>query len=86
VGIHSLLNQSYPMKKTHLLCFIGGDFLSTLFTLLFGGEVTHFFLKAVGTVIIGVIGGVAGLAGKDIYPLLKASLIRLIYKLYKNKK
>lgn len=61
------------MKKnsTSLLCFFGGDFASTLFILLFGGEVTHFLLKAFATLILGVIGGLAGLAGKDLYPIVK---------------
>lgn len=82
MSIHSLLNYLTLMRKTNLLCFVGGDFLATIFTLLFGGEVTHFILKAFGTVIIGVIGGIAGLAGKDIYPLLKKYIQS---KLFKNK-
>jgi hypothetical protein len=65
------------------LCFAGGDLLVTLFTLLWGGDITHFFLKAFGTIIIGIIGGVAGLAGKDLYPVLKKYIQS---KLFKNKK
>lgn len=70
------------ISNSHL-CFAGGDFLVTLFVLLWGGDITHFALKAVGTIIIGIIGGIAGLAGKDLYPVLKKIIQS---KLNKNKK
>lgn len=77
------------IRDAHL-CFAGGDLLVTLFTLLWGGEVSHFFLKALGTLILGVIGGLAGLAGKDLYPVAKKWFLKtfkkLKSKLFKNRK
>jgi hypothetical protein len=64
------------MSTAHALCFVSADFFTTTFYLLFGNEVTHFLLKACGTLIIGMIGGLAGLLGKDLYPLLKKQIIR----------
>jgi hypothetical protein len=65
-----------------VVCFFCGDIFSTGFYLVFGGEFTHFMLKALGTLVIGVIGGLAGLVGKDIYPLIK----NYIFQLYQNLK
>lgn len=66
-------------------CFLIGDIFSTGFYLIFGDVVTHFILKAIGTLIIGVLGGIAGLAGKDLYPMLKAHIKKILTKKKKTK-
>jgi hypothetical protein len=65
-------------------CFLCADGFTMLFTMLWGGELTHFIFKAAGTIIIGIFGGLAGLAGKDLYPILKKKLKKKFTK-SKNK-
>lgn len=68
------------MRKlnTSMICFFCGDIFSTGFFLVWSGELSHFILKAFGTLIIGVIGGLAGLLGKDLYPIIKMAIIRKV--------
>jgi hypothetical protein len=66
--MRKLLQQ---FNTSHGACFFCADIFSMCFHLLWGGEITLFVMKAAGTIIIGILGGLAGLAGKDLYPLLK---------------
>jgi len=74
------MRKIFSQLNSSRLCFLSGDLLSTSFYLLFGSEITHFMLKAFGTLIIGIIGGLAGLAGKDLYPILKQFIKSKIFK------
>lgn len=65
------------------MCFWVGDVFATGFYLLIGEAFAHFILKALGTLVIGLLGGLAGLAGKDLYPFLKKYLKK---KFFKHKK
>lgn len=71
------------------LCFLSGDLLTSAFYLWIGNDFAHFMLKVISTLIIGIIGGIAGLAGKDLYPVLKAYIKRkiksFIHRRIKNK-
>lgn len=60
------------MKKDKMFAFLCGDFISMSFFLLYSSGWTLFFAKLFSTMAIGVIGGMAGLAGKDFYAWLKS--------------
>ena len=77
--MNKLLNQ----LSARGVCFLFGDIFSMGFYLLFGEAFTHFMLKALGTLVIGMLGGLAGLAGKDLYPILKEFVKK---KLFNHKK
>lgn len=62
-------------KRSKALAFLCGDFTVTLW-LLWGQNFWHqielFGLKILATIILGIAGGIAGLAGKDIYTWYKS--------------
>lgn len=60
-------------KRLNFTAFICGDISATLY-LLYTGMLTdlgEFAAKLVTTLLIGAAGGIAGMAGKEIYPVLK---------------
>lgn len=63
-------------KKNKWLAFIAGDASVTLYQLFGGmwGELGVFGLKVLATIILGIAGGLAGLAGKDLYNHIKSYL------------
>lgn len=61
-----------PMKKAlqeKVLAFFTGDIFSTL-------VVAPFVKNAVLTIILGVLGGAAGLLGKDLYKWIKKEFLQ----------
>jgi len=59
-------------EKQKVIAFLSGDFVVTLFfTLGIWNDLAHFGVKVLATVILGVAGGIAGIAGKDAYNRVK---------------
>jgi hypothetical protein len=73
------------VKKGNLLPFVCGEILSTVY-FLFSNDINHFLIRIASTVIVGLCGGVAGLAGKDIYKALLPVARRLYKKLIQTLK
>jgi hypothetical protein len=59
--------------ENKVLAFFCGDLLVTLYIHLAGiiGNLGDFALKVLVTLIIGAVGGLAGMVGKDVYPVIK---------------
>lgn len=80
------------MKKDKAVAFLCGDCSVTLYVMLggIGVDLGHFALKVLATVILGAAGGIAGIAGKDIYqrlrPLIHHKLNMLQNRFNKRKK
>lgn len=54
--------------------------------LLWGSETTIYVTKAVGTIGVGIIGGIAGMLGKDMYAFMKPRLVVLWRHIYHRAK
>lgn len=59
------------MKKNKWISFLFGDISSTAFFLLYADFHTE-IIKIASAVVIGIIGGAAGLLGKDLYTITKS--------------
>ncbi|HUP13107.1 MAG TPA: hypothetical protein VM187_12860 [Niastella sp.] len=72
-----------PMgKRLNFIAFLCGDISVTMY-LLFTGLVNDLLLfgaKLITTLLIGAAGGIAGMAGKEIYPVLRTALKRKFKK------
>lgn len=67
-------NTTTIEMKDKVLAFLAGDISVTLFQVFIGGiwaDLGHFGMKVGATIILGIAGGIAGMAGRDIYNRLK---------------
>ena len=67
--------------KEKAVAFICGDLFSMGFIFLkMPDEMMHIGLKIATTLMVGLVGGLAGVAGKDLYAFIKPRIIKLFKK------
>jgi hypothetical protein len=55
-------------KRDKIVAFVCGDLIVTAMNILgIFGDLGHFGLKVLATIILGAAGGIAGMIGKDVY-------------------
>jgi hypothetical protein len=76
-----------PARKwLNLTAFLCGDISVTMYVLFTGmmNDLMLFGAKLITTLIIGAAGGIAGMAGKELYPVLKTFFKKKFKKTTKN--
>ena len=86
---NKLLMQLNPIKSSDdAIGFFSGSTFTTLFIMAMDWHIlVVFFGRVIGALIIGVVGGWAGLMGKDLYKYMSCKdIYKFIHKRkYKNK-
>lgn len=74
--------------KTKIIGFVCGDISVTLYVIFAGiiHDFGGFLLKVLGVLIIGAAGGLAGMAAKDAYPIMKKYSKSFYRKYFKSPK
>lgn len=71
-----------PDVKQRILAFVCGDVVVTGWLKIVGilSGITQFGWQVFSVLVLGIAGGIAGVAGKDIYGFLKTEIIKRIKK------